>query len=497
MKMVLSIRAKLFALALSTTLLALTLAGGALSVFEVRSHRQTLTRELQSTAEIIGQNLSATLIFERADSAQRVLSALSSRADVVSACLYDGKGSPFADYRRAGERGACPPRAGASEPGIRSDRLVVHHPVRVEGQPPGSLRLEATLTELQRRIRVFALVLLLVLSGAALAAVLLTARLQRLISAPVLELADTAQRVSHSHDYTLRVPERGQDEVGVALQAFNHMLERIEAEVLERRKAEQQLIALNATLEERVAERTAMAESRAAELKRSNEELERFAAVTSHDLQEPLRAVSSYAQLVQRRLTGKLDAETEIYFEHVLAGVRRMKNLIGDLLNYARVGRQALARVPVSLDAVVDLALADLATAVADSGAEITREPLPEVLGDQTRLAQVMRNLLTNAISYRGPEPPRIHISAQSMGADGWRIAVKDNGIGIDPRYSERVFQMFQRLHGAERPGTGIGLTICRKIVELHGGRIWVESAPGQGATFYFTLPAATLAPER
>jgi light-regulated signal transduction histidine kinase (bacteriophytochrome) len=308
------------------------------------------------------------------------------------------------------------------------------------------------------------------------------------------------------------------------------MLDRIEAAVLERKSAEEQLIALNATLEQRVAERTAVAESRATELKRSNEELERFAAVTSHDLQEPLRAVSSYAQLVRRRLGTGLDAETEVYFEHVLAGVRRMKNLIGDLLNYARVGREALARAPVDLDAVVDMALADLTMAVAESGAEITRGPLPTVLGDQTRLAQLMRNLLANAISYRSEAPPRIHISAESKGPEGWQIAVKDNGIGIDPRYRERIFEMFQRLHGAERPGTGIGLTICRKIIELHGGRIWVESAPNppanlqanqqtnpptnpqtslqtslqtnlptnpaikSGATFYFTLPAVPLA---
>ncbi len=496
MRAVFSIRAKLFALALSTTLLALTLAGGALTVFEMRSHRDTLTHELQSTADIVGQNLSATLIFERADSARKALSALGSRADVVSACLYDSEGFLFADYRRAGEGGGCPSEADVTQAGIRGDRLVVYHPVLVEGQSAGALRLEATLAELQRRLRVFALVLLMVLSGAGLAAVLLTAQLQRLVSAPILELADTAQKVSSSHDYTLRVPERGRDEVGLALQAFNHMLERIEAAVLERKRAEEQLLALNATLEQRVAERTAMAERRATELKRSNEELERFAAVTSHDLQEPLRAVSSYAQLVRRRLGTQLDAETEVYFEHVLAGVRRMKNLIGDLLNYARVGREALAGAPVDLNTVVDMALADVHMAVAESGAQITHDPLPIVLGDQTRLAQLMRNLLTNAISYRGGQPLRVHITAESKGAEGWQIAVRDNGIGIDPRYRERIFVMFQRLHGAERPGTGIGLAICRKIIELHGGRIWVESAPQTepGATFYFTLPAAPLA---
>jgi light-regulated signal transduction histidine kinase (bacteriophytochrome) len=259
-------------------------------------------------------------------------------------------------------------------------------------------------------------------------------------------------------------------------------------DVTERRRAEEQLRSLNATLEERVAERTAAAEQRAAELKRSNEELERFAYVASHDLQEPLRAVASYTQLLRQQLGDKLDADTELYLSHVLAGAARMRALINDLLDYSRVGRSALERQLVDSAAVLDGALADLAPAMAESGAKITRGQLPQVAADPAQLGQLLRNLIVNAIRFRGDDPPVVDVRAERVG-DYWQFAVRDNGIGIDPRHHERIFVLFQRLHGRERPGTGIGLAICRKIVDRHGGRIWVESEPGKGATFFFTIP--------
>jgi light-regulated signal transduction histidine kinase (bacteriophytochrome) len=259
-------------------------------------------------------------------------------------------------------------------------------------------------------------------------------------------------------------------------------------DVTERRRAEEQLRSLNATLEERVAERTAAAEQRAAELKRSNEELERFAYVASHDLQEPLRAVASYTQLLRQQLGDKLDPDTELYLSHVLAGAARMRALINDLLDYSRVGRSALERQLVDSAAVLDGALADLAPAMAESGAKITRGQLPQVAADPAQLGQLLRNLIVNAIRFRGDDPPVVDVRAERVG-DYWQFAVRDNGIGIDPRHHERIFVLFQRLHGRERPGTGIGLAICRKIVDRHGGRIWVESEPGKGATFFFTIP--------
>jgi signal transduction histidine kinase len=473
---------------MTTTVVALSLAGGVLALFELRSHRGTLTRELETMADIVGQNLAAPLILERADSAEAGLRSLAGQPDVLSACLYDSDGQLFASYRRGQE--GCPAVPAPAEAGFTGTSVTLYHSVQVKGQEPATLRLVASLGEMQRRMRLFGLVLLAVLSGSALAALAISSWLQRLVSRPILELAGTARRISKEHDYTLRAPQHSQDEVGVAVGAFNTMLDRIEAAVSERKRAEAELMALNATLEERVAERTAATEQKAAELKRSNEELERFASVASHDLQEPLRAVASYTQLVQVRLDGKLDDETRLYFTHVNRGVGRMKALITDLLDYARVGRGAPARGRVELGAVLDAALADLVPTISENRAEITHGPLPAVWGDAGQLGQLLRNLITNAIHFRGEQPPRIDVQAERQG-DTWKVTVKDNGIGIESRHHDRIFEMFQRLHGRDRPGTGIGLAICRKIVELHGGTISVDSEVGKGSTFFFTLPVA------
>jgi signal transduction histidine kinase len=484
-----SIRAKLIAFVMATTLVALSLAGGALALFEIRSHRRTLAKELGTMADIVGQNLAAPLILERVDSAELALRSLASQPDVLSACFYDSGGKLFARYIRHGDPSSCPGRPRAEEAGFTSKALILYEPVVISGQAPATLRMVASLGELHRQVRLFALVLLLVLSGSALAALLVSSGLQGLVSKPILALAHTAQQISRDNDYSLRAPQRSDDEVGVAVEAFNRMLDRIQAAVSERKRAEEQLMALNVTLEERVAERTAAAEQKAAELRRSNEELERFASVASHDLQEPLRAVASYTQLLRRRLSNTPDSETDLYLGHVLTAVGRMKVLIHDLLNYARVGAGKLSRKVVECDAALQAALADLAPSISESGAEITHGPLPTVSADPGQMGQLFSNLISNAIRFRGPAPPRIDISAERTG-DFWQFAVRDNGIGIEPRHHDRIFVIFQRLHGADRPGTGIGLAICRKIVELHGGRIWVQSEPGAGATFHFTLPA-------
>ncbi|MEW6299160.1 MAG: PAS domain S-box protein, partial [Thermodesulfobacteriota bacterium] len=230
----------------------------------------------------------------------------------------------------------------------------------------------------------------------------------------------------------------------------------------------------------------------AEELRRSNDELQQFAYVASHDLQEPLRMVSTYVELLAKRYRGQLDADADEFIGYAVEGAQRMKALIDGLLAYSRVESQGRALQPTDSEAVFQRVLTDLQPAIAESGATITHEPLPAVRADAVQLGQVLQNLLSNALKFRGTAPPSIHVAAQRDGAF-WRFAVRDNGIGIDPRYAQRIFQMFQRLHTRGKyPGTGIGLAICKRIIERHGGRIWVESEPGTGATFFFTLPAPT-----
>lgn len=224
------------------------------------------------------------------------------------------------------------------------------------------------------------------------------------------------------------------------------------------------------------------------ELSRSNRELEEFAYVVSHDLQEPLRAITNYLDLLERRSAGQLDEKMLRFVRQAVDGASRMKELIKDLLDYSRVTKVKADLQKVDCAAVLRRILAGLLPAIEESGARVTCDPLPVVRADELQLMQLLQNLISNAIKFRGNEAPRIHVSAQPQAGE-WLFSVADNGIGIAPDQGERIFGLFQRLHTrSEYPGTGLGLAICKKVVERHGGRIWVKSSPGKGSTFFFTL---------
>jgi light-regulated signal transduction histidine kinase (bacteriophytochrome) len=247
--------------------------------------------------------------------------------------------------------------------------------------------------------------------------------------------------------------------------------EKLYAEIAERRKAE-----------DIVAEH-------ARELARSNAELEQFAYVASHDLQEPLRMVASFVQLLERRYKGKLDSEAEEFIAYAVEGATRMKKLINDLLAISRVGGGDREMKMLDIEAILALVLGKRKETIEESSAVITHDPLPAIVANGTEIARLFEHLIDNAIKFRGDAPPRIHVGAEKTDND-CRFSVRDNGIGIKPSYCAKIFRLFQRLNSREQyPGTGIGLTECRKIVENHGGRMWVESEPGAGATFYFTMP--------
>lgn len=255
-------------------------------------------------------------------------------------------------------------------------------------------------------------------------------------------------------------------------------------DITERRNAEERDRRANAELEEKVIERTT-------ELRRSNEELRQFAYVASHDLKEPLRMVSNYTQLLDRSCQDSLGKEAEQYIGYILQGVNRMHGLIEDLLSYSEIDSRNTFFKTVDSGAALREALANLQVPIAESGAVITASTMPATTGDHIQLVRVFQNLIGNSIKYRSEEIPRIQISAERKD-DEWEFSVRDNGIGIEPRYKESVFKLFKRLHArSEYPGNGVGLASCRKIIERHGGKIWLKSEAGTGATFCFTLPAA------
>ena len=258
-------------------------------------------------------------------------------------------------------------------------------------------------------------------------------------------------------------------------------------DITERRKSEEQIRQLNATLEERVLKRTE-------ELLRSNEELQQFAYVASHDLQEPLRTVSIYAQLLAKRYRGQLNGDADRFIGFIVENAGRMEKLIYDLLDFSKVDARGNDFFSItSCEAALDDAIQNLRSLIEESGATIHRESLPLVQGDPVQLTRLFQNLVVNSIKYRSEAPPQIHISAVEAGNE-WCFAVKDNGIGIEPQYSEKVFGIFRCLEPRDRTsGSGMGLAICRKIVSRHDGRIWVKSELGKGATFLFTLPRQRL----
>ena len=331
-------------------------------------------------------------------------------------------------------------------------------------------------------------------------AMVLSFALARSLAQPIVRLTARA-RALQAGDFASPVPMDGPLEVRTFAGAFASMAQSLNESRTALLKSEQQHRRFNEELERMVAERTQELEAtnreyakQAEKLARSNADLERFAYIASHDLKEPLRMVMSFTKLLAKRYKDQLDADADQFIGFAVDGAERMEQLIQDLLTYSRVSAPDKQFQPVDCQAAFTLALINLKTAIEESGAIVTCSALPVVLGDHTQLAQLFQNLIGNAVKYRSATPPTVHVSATrpSMPDDSeeWLFSVRDNGIGIDPQYAERIFVIFQRLHGREQyPGTGVGLAICKKIVERHGGRIWVESQLGQGATFYFTLP--------
>lgn len=505
-----AIRHKLIAAIMMTCTLALTLAGGVIVGYQYVDTRRAMVKTLQTQAQMIAE---AAVRFEASQDAKDVLGAFHAQPSVTYACIHNAKGELLAEYTRPGAQIDRPlVKAEGSDAYAFTDTfLTVTKPINLQGEQVGTVCVWSDLGPVRDLFRRNLLTVAYVLIGALVAASLVSYGVQGVISTPILGLAAVAKTVSERKEYSTRAAKHGNDEIGHLIDSFNEMLDQIQ-------QRDVALVNANEQLETRVRERTAelsqtneqlnveigqrLKAEEALEqanrdlqgtvqaLRRSNRELQDLATITAHDLKAPLRAIGTLSDWLCGDYRGKLDPQAQGYLQQIKSRVSRMDSLIDSILLYSEIGRSARTVQRVDLQ---DLVRKTLSALDRPPQMEVVVEnELPTVLGEEALLTQVFQHLVGNAVRYMGKAAGRITIGSAEDGAY-WRVHVADNGPGIDAKYHERIFKVFQTLTPRDQvESTGIGLAVVKKIVELYGGRVWVESTIGQGSAFFFTWPRLT-----
>jgi signal transduction histidine kinase len=473
----LTLRRKLTSISMLSSVTALLCSSLGFLFYDLHSFRESLAHRIRSEAEIIGFNSVSPILFNDSEAASATLNGLRKEPAVVAAAIFGlGEGPPLAGYSR--DAGSVLPVAAPAGNGpaqrFSAEGLLVSEPILFEGKPIGTLLIRADLKELgELQVRYMG-IMTLVLAGSLLLALVISRVVEKTISAPILELADTARSVSARKDYSVRARVSGRDEIGELVRTFNDMLDQIEAQ--------------NADLEQAHTDLEARVEARTRELAASNKELEAFSYSVSHDLRAPLRAIDGFSKALLEHGTANLDEKGRHYLQRVRAATQRMAELIDDLLSLARISRWELARRNIDVSEIAARAAADLANRNPGQGVRIEIQQGLSAQADPRLVTILLENLLGNAwkFSSRTPDP-----SVEVGRVDGAAPAfyVRDNGAGFDMAFADKLFGAVQRLHSeAEFEGTGIGLATVQRIVNRHSGRVWAEGALGKGATFYFTL---------
>jgi len=492
-----TIRHKLISIIMLTCITSLLLAGAAFIAWEWANLRLHMVQDLSTHTKMVAENCKAALVFEDTKDAEKTLRALHVEPSIVYACIRNSSGEHFTDYYRYDVDKSIQPCKPHQQEGyvFGDDYLIVFKHIVLDGEVIGTVCLRSDLqpmyTMLKRNTAIIIAILLLV----SMVAYFVSSRLQKVISGPILGLAESATRIGKG-ELSHRVKIRSKDELGHLAAAFNDMAGKLKEsyagleEKVKERTAE--LSSANEKLEVEIAERKQAEEA----LEISNRELKDFVYIASHDLREPLRKISSFGELLKDSLEGKLNRDEKENLEFMVNGANRMTEMIEGLLTYSRVNTKGISFQAVNLNEVVEqLEQLDLAVLLEETGGTIeVPQPLPVVEADPIQMRQLLQNLIANGIRYRRDEVrPRIVIRAKHTDGDKVRIEVQDNGIGIEEVYYEDIFTMFRRLHPRQRyGGTGIGLAVCRKIIDRHGGRIGLESKYGEGTTLWFTLSAAS-----
>lgn len=483
----LSIRLKLLAIILIPSILALLLACAALVAYDRHTYREDLVRKLLVLADMTADNSLAALKFADPKAAEKTLASLRAEPHIVSAHLYNAAGQVFASYHRDG-RPAPPPPLPSQAYVFTEDHLFLLDPVVFEGEELGAVLLQADLLELGARLQRYLGMVLLLVGSSTLLILALAAVLQRVISRPILDLARTARQVSQHPDYTIRVQVEGRDEMGSLFASFNEMLEQIQHRDLALQHARDQL-------ELRVAKRTRELLSAVEQAEAANWSKSTFLTNISHELRTPLNAIIGMSELLQDPNFAPLTAQQQELLTDIHTSGQHLLTLINDLLDLAKIeaGYSKLQVEEVQLQSLLESGLAIVREQARQKQIALSctlPESLPPLAGDSLKIRQIVVNLLSNAVKFT-PDKGRVGIEAVMI-AEGVRICVWDTGIGIAAHNHERIFAPFEQADTTltrRYEGTGLGLSLVKRLVEQHAGRIWLESAPGQGSRFFFTLP--------
>jgi signal transduction histidine kinase len=478
-----SIARKLTTLTVLASLSALVTAAMAFGLYDRSTWRANLIERRLTQARILAANSASALAFDDPRSAEVTLRALEGAPNIIGAIIARPDGSEFAAYRRD-PSSALSALPWPDPPRLEADRISVMRPITLEDQHLGNVVIVGDLGELASRRGAYIRIAVAILSLSLLFALVISWRMQRTISGSIVALAQVARDVSIDRDYSRRaaVVSTGIRELTMLGNSFNAMLEEIQSRDRSLRKAHDEL-------EERVRRRTA-------ELDASNKELEAFSYSVSHDLRAPLRHVSGFAEMLEEHAGPKLDDQGRKYIKTITASARRMAMLIDDLLDFSRVGRAPLKLATIGLSDVVREAQGDVMSQLVESANPNRHilwriDALPEVYGDPAMLRQVFVNFLSNAVKYTSKrEEAVIEVGISEHTATEVTVFVRDNGVGFDMRYADKLFGVFQRLHRADEfEGTGIGLANIKRTIVRHGGKVSAMAEVDRGATFYVTLP--------
>lgn len=498
----LSLRQKLTLISLGPAMAGLLLFIGLSMADDRQIYRNMLRNDLSRAAHMLAFNSAALLEFEDQLEGAKLLEAAAVYSEIDYACILDAQGEVFSQFARAEPGRATAPPLRATGAYFERDGVSVYYPILHGGVPLGTVYLHATLESYDQRVRRKAFTIGLLLLLAASLTVLFALRAQRLIYDPIVQLAGAARTISRTNDFSLRVVRESNDEIGDLVEQFNRMMARVQeknsalrSEILVRQAAEQQIAASNEELHFEINQRAQAEEQRGAllaDLERKNAELQDFAYIVSHDLKAPLRGINSLASWLADDYGDVLDDRGRRYLDQLRDRTRRMHNLIEGILRYSRLGRAELSPELLESRAIVAQVIETLAPPE-NIAVEIAGH-LPPVYYDRIMLLQVFQNLIGNALQHLAKPAGTVTIACRA-GVGEWEFSVHDDGVGIEGRHFDRIFRIFQSLKPRENETSGIGLALVKKIVERNHGRIEVDSEPGVGTTFRFTVPMQQNAP--